>query len=559
MINMSIQQRIRWSFTLLVALFVVNGLITILTLNNNKKLSSRLSKVVEPSLQSLDEFKEMMLKSKMYSTNWVFLRYKQEDKDMLKSLHDVDYANLKKRINNHTSKWENKNWIDTLGNVYAGFEQLLDIEKTLMNSLKTFTDYDDPVIKLEAERLVEDEILPRTGSLMARLENIHAYGVQVRQQENTKLERSSEKLRFMIIILTLTIILAGILLARHMMKIIIAPVNHIRRMINDLGKGIIRKVEHKNSEDEIGKMVSSVNNLAISLEATASFAQEIGRRNFDMPFKPLSEEDTLGKSLIAMRDNLRTSDANLEIQNRELERKNKELEQFAYVASHDLQEPLRTTSGFVNLFQQQYKGKLDAKADKYLSYIVQASNRMQVLITDLLEYSRIGNKKELEQVDCNQMLKEVVCDLDARIQESGAEIHVGPLPVINCFPTEVKLLFQNLIVNAIKFRRKDVPPQVLIGALRKGNGWEFSVADNGIGIAKEHHDRIFIIFQRLHTRSEYSGSGIGLSHCKKIVELHKGKIWINSTPGKGTTFHFTLHQTRQAVNEGATNGVYKHE
>jgi signal transduction histidine kinase len=542
---MSIRQRIQWSFTLLVGLFVVNGVITIITLNSNKKLSARLSKVVEPSLQSMDEFKKMMLESKMYSTNWVFLRYKQEDKDMLKQLHDVDYAVLKKRINGYSSQWENKTWVDSLQKIYTGFEQLLHIERELMNSLKTFTDYDDPVIKLQAERQVEDEILPRTTSLMAALNVIHAHGMTVRQQENTRLENTSVRLRLLIILLTLTIILVGIFLARYMMKIIIRPVNSIRRLVNDLGKGIIRKIDYNGNGDEIGKMVHSVNNLSVSLQATATFAHEIGRRNFDMPFKPLSEEDTLGISLMAMRDSLRTSESNLETQNRELERKNKELEQFAYVASHDLQEPLRTTSGFVELLQQQYKGKLDDKADKYISYIVQSSNRMRVLITDLLEYSRIGNKRELCKVDCNEVVKEVLADLGTVICETGTEVHVGPLPVINGYPTEMKLLFQNLISNSIKFRKKDIVPQIMIGALRKGNIWQFSVQDNGIGIAKEHNERIFIIFQRLHTRSEYTGSGIGLSHCKKIVELHKGKIWLESEVGKGSTFHFTLQQNRQ--------------
>jgi two-component system, sensor histidine kinase len=488
----------------------------------------------------LDDFKKMMIESKMYSTNWVFLRYKQEDKQMLKKLHATDYKALKRRINIYSSQWVNKNWVDSLNKVYAGFEQLLAIEKDMMNSLNTFTDYDDPVIKLEAERQVEEEILPRTAALVNALDAIYTFGVGIRLQENAKLENASMNLRLIIMILALTIIVAGLLLARYMTRIIIGPVNRIRRIVNDLGKGIIRKIEHTGNGDEIGKMVDSVNRLSGSLQATTSFAQEIGLRNFDMPFQPLSDEDTLGKSLIAMRDNLRSSENSLEMQNKELERKNKELEQFAYVASHDLQEPLRTTAGFVELLQQQYNGKLDEKADKYLSFIVQSSNRMRVLITDLLEYSRIGNKKKQHQVDCTAVLNEVLTDLGTGITETGAVIDAGPLPVITGYPTEIKLLFQNLIFNSIKFRQKDVVPYIRISAIRKDNAWVFSISDNGIGIAKEHDERIFIIFQRLHTRSEYSGSGIGLSHCKKIVELHKGKIWLDSELGKGSTFHFTL-------------------
>ena len=167
-----------------------------------------------------------------------------------------------------------------------------------------------------------------------------------------------------------------------MTKVIISPVNKIRHIINNLGRGIIQKIDHPANGDEIGKMVQSVNNLSEKLLATATFAHETGLRNFDMPYKPLSDEDTLGKALLSMRENLKTGEANLAMQNKELEQKNKELEQFAYVASHDMQEPLRTTSSFVSLLQQQYKGKLDEKADKYLTFITQSSDRMQVLIKD---------------------------------------------------------------------------------------------------------------------------------------------------------------------------------
>jgi signal transduction histidine kinase len=226
--------------------------------------------------------------------------------------------------------------------------------------------------------------------------------------------------------------------------------------------------------------------------------------------------------------------------NIELERKNKELEQFAYVASHDLQEPLRTTSGFAELLQQQYKGRLDEKADKYLTFMTQSSGRMKVLIKDLLDYSRIGKKMEWKQVDCTIMLQEVLTDIGLVIKETKAEIVFDPLPVIEGYPTEIKQLFQNLVINAIKFRKANTIPQIKIAAFENNGYWEFTCSDNGIGINDQHKERIFIIFQRLHTRNEYEGSGIGLAHCKKIVELHGGKIWIESTPGAGSTFHFTI-------------------
>lgn len=241
-------------------------------------------------------------------------------------------------------------------------------------------------------------------------------------------------------------------------------------------------------------------------------------------------------------ETIQKSESNLELKNKELELKNKELEQFAYVASHDMQEPLRTISSFVNLLQKQYVGKLDEKADTYLDFIAQSSDRMKVLIKDLLDYSRIGRKKELAEVDCNKMVNEVLADLDTAINEAGAEIRTELLPVVSGYPTEIKQLFQNLVINAIKFRKMTIPPRINISVQKIRGYWQFACADNGIGIPEEYNERIFIIFQRLHARNKYEGSGIGLSHCKKIVELHKGKIWLKSTPGEGTTFYFTIPQ-----------------
>lgn len=241
----------------------------------------------------------------------------------------------------------------------------------------------------------------------------------------------------------------------------------------------------------------------------------------------------------------------VEEQTAQLVQKNRELEQFAYVASHDLQEPLRTTSSFVDLFQKDYKGKLDAKADKYLTFITQSTERMKVLIHDLLEYSRIGRKKELTPIDCNTLVREIMADLDLVIKENNAKVNFERLPVVNGYPTEMKQLFQNLISNAIKFHKPGQHPEINISGKRENGSWRFVCRDNGIGIPKEHWDRIFIIFQRLHTRSQYDGSGIGLANCKKIVELHGGNIWVESLPGEGSAFHFTISNLK--LNEAQSN------
>ena len=226
--------------------------------------------------------------------------------------------------------------------------------------------------------------------------------------------------------------------------------------------------------------------------------------------------------------------------NKQLISKNSELQQFAYIASHDLQEPLRTTSGFVQLLQTKYRGKLDIDADKYLAFIAGSAERMKMLINDLLDFSKLGNNAKLTEIDCNELLQILQADLGAVIASTSATISVGEMPIIKGYATEIKLLFQNLIVNAIKFRKKNTAPLIAVSFEPIETGWQFCVSDNGIGIDKKYHDKIFRIFQRLHNKDEFEGSGIGLSHCAKIVDMHKGKIWILSEPEKGAAFYFTI-------------------
>jgi ligand-binding sensor domain-containing protein/signal transduction histidine kinase len=219
---------------------------------------------------------------------------------------------------------------------------------------------------------------------------------------------------------------------------------------------------------------------------------------------------------------------------------NKEMEQFAYIASHDLKEPLRTTSSFIHLLQKKYQGKLDDEADKYIHFITESTERMKVLITDLLEFSKIGAEVQVSAINCNQVLSNVLTDLDTVIKETNAIINTQHLPTFNGYETEIKLLFQNLLTNAIKFRKKNMPPIISITTKENIDEWEFAITDNGIGINENYFDKIFKIFQRLHTKTQYDGSGIGLAHCSKIVALHQGKIWVTSTLHVGSTFYFTI-------------------
>lgn len=224
----------------------------------------------------------------------------------------------------------------------------------------------------------------------------------------------------------------------------------------------------------------------------------------------------------------------------ELARSNRELEQFAYVASHDLQEPLRMVAAYTQLLAERYKGKLDATADKYMNYAVDGALRMQSLVRDLLAFSRVGrNGREPQALDLNGVLQLVLSNLQTLVRETNAEVRHEHLPEVVVDATQIIQLFQNLIANALKFRA-NAAPRVSITAEQRESEWVFSVTDNGIGIAAEDAENIFVIFKRLHTQAEYPGSGIGLAICKKIVEQHGGRIWVESRPGAGSTFKFTL-------------------
>jgi signal transduction histidine kinase len=316
----------------------------------------------------------------------------------------------------------------------------------------------------------------------------------------------------LLFVVALTVECTGLLLAITVSRSIQRGLKELLLSSQAVARGDFRQKAVAFSRDEIGTLANHFNSMAEELERLEKENREVNNS---------LERKVMQRTV-------------------ELENKNRELEQFAYVASHDLQEPLRTISGFVELLQKEYHERLDGNGSKYLEYLSQGSDRMKTLIKDLLDYSRIGREKEAMMVDSRNTISEVLADLDKSIRESGATIRASNLPVLRAYPTELKLLLQNLITNAIKFRNPDRQPEILVSAVSETAWWKFIVSDNGIGIEPQFLERIFIIFQRLHSRTAYEGSGIGLAHGKKIAELHGGRIWAESTPGEGSRFIFTI-------------------
>jgi signal transduction histidine kinase len=379
--------------------------------------------------------------------------------------------------------------------------------------------------KLHAEIKNPARSQERINAIMDEMETMNNRFTILENEFSMQLGEGSRWLERLILRILLgiaiTVEFTGLILAIVVSRGISKGIDTILKSANAVGKGDFSVKAKVYSKDEIGVLANDFNAMALELE---KLQNEIKEANADLEKK-------------------------VESRTMELERKNKELEQFAYVASHDLQEPLKTVSGFVGLLNKQYKGRLDENADKYLEYILNASDRMKTLIKDLLVYSRIGRAIAFVLADCNILLHEVLADMDNNIKENKAKIHTEQLPVLYTFPTELKLLFQNLISNAIKFRKRGVQPEISITVTKIPGFWKFAISDNGIGIDQQHRDRIFVIFQRLHNKKDYEGSGIGLAHCKKIVELHGGEIWVESIPGIGSTFYFTISEVPPGIQE----------
>ncbi|GAB2537686.1 hypothetical protein GCM10027085_30380 [Spirosoma aerophilum] len=224
----------------------------------------------------------------------------------------------------------------------------------------------------------------------------------------------------------------------------------------------------------------------------------------------------------------------------ELSRSNEELQQFAYIASHDLQSPLKTIVNYLSLLESKHAEALDSDAQRLIGVSTAAADRMRVLINDLLDFSRVGSELQFVDVDLNTVLSEILEDQQMEIKSTGALVQVGPMPTLLAHRTDLKQVFQNLITNGLKYRRPGVAPSISIQAKDQGSQYQFSVSDNGIGIENQYYDRVFQIFQRLHGRNEYPGTGIGLATCKKVVEIYGGKIWLESKLGEGTTFFVTI-------------------
>jgi len=299
-------------------------------------------------------------------------------------------------------------------------------------------------------------------------------------------------------------------------------------------------VQNKEKGKRAGELIIANKELAYQNEEKEKRADELIVANKELAYQNEEKEKRAAELIIANKE-LAFQNVEKEKRAAELETANKDLEQFAYVATHDLQEPLRMISSYTQLLERKYKDKLDQDANDYIHFVVNGAIRMQKLLNDLLEFSRISSRRKgFEQVDTSNILAQVISNIQLLIAENSCLITSDDLPTLIADESQIIQVFQNLIGNAIKFKKKSEFPKIHISCTKQNNMYQFSVADNGIGMEMQYHDRIFIIFQRLHSVKDYPGTGIGLSICKRIVERHGGKIWFESIINEGTTFYFTI-------------------
>ncbi len=540
----SLKKRVWLSFLTLVLLFIVNGLITISAVHNIQKLSHRISTSVDPAETLLHSFKSLLIESKMYATNWVFLRSNDEDKKALKKMHSEDYPKLKSALNNLLPELNNDTITNGLKNIFSEFESLIKVEEDIMQQLDEFSDYDDPVKKIMAEQTIEYEIIPRTAKILKELETVSLIAHNIEVASDSRREKSSDNLTFFIIALSISVIIIGIVLSALFSRSITNPINQIEAIIWDLGKGLANKVTYKGADEEIDQMIQSVNNLSDKIQETAAFAVAIGNRNYTVPYLPLSDGDKLGKALLTMRDNIRTSEEELLKTTSSLIQRNKALEQYTFIVSHNLRAPVATIIGLAELLPADQVEDKDASV--ILQGVKEAAQKLDRVIHDLNRILEVRQQvyEGSEKVSLSRIAEDTKQLFQNIIQQEGIilEWDFSQIDTINSVKSYIESIFYNIISNSIKYRRADVVLKIDIQSQLKKDKIILSFTDNGKGIDTEKNsEKLFRLYERFDTSIE--GKGMGMYMMKAQVDSLNGNIAVQSALDKGTQITIELPLT----------------
>lgn len=539
--NFSIRQRIWGSFLILMFIFVVNGIMTITTLNNSKKLSLHISAVCDPLQQYLQDLEALIIESKMYTTNWVFLRSNEDDKEALRNLHNIKYPKVRQQLTELLPKLTNKTISDSLEHVFEDFDQLIVVEKGIMAELSKFEDYDDLIKKMVSEQIVEDDVIPQTTHILSSLNRITSLAKALKVTRYHQLENYSVRIRVFISLLSVFIIGLAVFLSVYFTKVITKPIKKIKNIVNDLGKGIINKVGHARKKDEIGEMINSVNNLSDKLNETARFAHAIGNRDFTQPFTPLSEHDILGTALLTMRDNIKHSEESLLKTSENLIKRNQALEQYTFIVSHNLRAPVATILGLSELLDDENNTREEIK--EMLSGLHLSAKKLDAVIYDLNHILEM--KQKVHELSETVSLEELVSDVKlifSKLIEQGNIVftcNFATAPRITTLKSYLVSILYNLVSNSIKYRRPDIQLVIEIKSYPEGANTVLLYKDNAKGIDMEKNGhKLFGLYERFDLSVE--GKGMGLYMIKTQVENLDGNIYVESEIDKGTEFKIVL-------------------
>ncbi|MGQ5259514.1 sensor histidine kinase [Micromonospora sp. ZYX-F-536] len=432
--------------------------------------------------------------------------------------------------------------LDQEKNTVAAMRTLLDDYPQISQELQTVEERTEqwrrnvaePVITITDQRgtsagqaLVNDQARRQFDQVRSAVDDLQQEILAAREQSADDVRNSSNVLVVLLIVAALVVVVAGAVLLLSLDRMVIRPLIGLADQVREVAEGDYQHGISTTGPPEFIRLGEDVDAMRQKIASDLAEVREA-------------------------RERIEWVNTQLQKQAEELTRSNRDLEQFAYVASHDLQEPLRKVASFCQLLQRRYAGQLDERADQYIAFAVDGAQRMQRLINDLLAFSRIGRLTTgFVEVDLNKVMGDVAAQTEAARQYADAELTWGELPVIQGEEPLLTNLLANLVSNSIKFRRPDVPPKVHISARLVGAEWEISCQDNGIGIEPEFADKIFVIFQRLHSKDAYPGTGIGLAIAKKIVEYHGGRVWVDTDVPEGTTIRFTLPAQREDIEASA--------
>jgi len=527
--RVSIGQKLTLSFLLVALLVGVLGFVGYSNMKETEKDIDVITKRETPDIVRLAEMKSQVLEGVEEAFAYPLLDDPVEKAEFYEKLEQFDISAAAFKETNHIGQHEEEEENALFNRLVAAKEALAIAAGDMFESYER-----DGTVNPSYVTAFEDEI-DIMISLIDRLLEIE--GEEVAEAHQNMHAAIAGAKRLTIFVVSVAILLAiglGVLVSRS----ISVPINKLRDAASRLGRGELDTVIDIKSKDEIGELASSFNQMASQLKtAYGGMEQKVRQRTEELE----QTKNGLESEIVERKQ----TEEELQRTLARLSRSNQELEQFAHIASHDLQEPLRMVSSYTQLLERRYKDKLDSDANEFIGFAVDGAKRMQTQINDLLAYSRVTTQGNLfEATNCADIFESAVTNLTAVIEESGAMVTRDPLPTLPADSSQLGSVFQNLIGNGIKYQG-DQPPRIHVSAVENGDEWIFSFKDNGIGIEAEFHDRIFVIFQRLHSKTKYGGTGIGLTICRKVIERHGGRIWVESEPQKGSNFYFTLPMRNQ--------------